>query len=375
MWDQDVFHVEESMLDLCHKSLAAKQWHEDSKSYIYGVHDLLLCHLRKRLKPEELTQLHRSVVNKYRNRCNNDFSKLENDNYIHSYIGYHLEQAKLYDEFQTLYLNFDFIQAKIIHSGLSDLLLDLKKYREYITRENIDYETRVSDLEEFLQEQVSIIVEQKRKKCLDIVQIAMNHSREGYITQNARYLAEKRQKYLYLSHDKKPAYDNMTLSVEVSSGICTSSFTDNPDLILTGDTSGKVILWDCENKVQTVYNSNSNGYSVKKIVVSAKGDNFLTLTDNGVVKLFYLDDKQDHSCTHVGSPKEKQKDWTRLFTNDSKQDDSLLDLSIKNEIILDMAFGHDDKFIATCTDKGIIQVFINAYFRQKKQFIKRFPLR
>lgn len=349
------------MLDLCHKSLAAKQWNKDTKSYIYGVHDLLLCHLRKQLKPDELTRLHKSVIEKYRKYCDNDFSKLPNDNYIYSYIGYHLEQAKLYDEFPTLYLNFDFIQAKIIHSGLSDLLLDLKKYRMYITCNNSEYEAYVSDLEMFLQEQVSVIAEHRRKKCLDIIQISMNHSHEGYITRNARDLARKRQNYLYLSHDKKPAHVNMTLSDEVSSGICTSSFTDDPNLILTGYASGKVILWDCESKQHTVFNSHSDRCSVKKIVVSASGDYFLTLTDNGVLKLFRLYyNKQDHPYhMHVGSPKEKQKSWTRFFTNDHKQDDSLLKLSIQNDIILDMAFGYEDKFIATCTNKGTIQVLIN----------------
>ncbi|XP_025153495.1 apoptotic protease-activating factor 1 isoform X2 [Harpegnathos saltator] len=360
IWEyDDMFFVEQQMQDLCHKSLAAKKWNKDSKSYIYGVHDLLLSHLRKKLKPDELTQLHKSVIEQYRKYCNNDFSKLPNDNYIYSYIGYHLEQAKLYEEFTHLYLNLDFIQAKIIHSGLNDLLLDLKKYRSYITRNINTYEAYVSDLETFLQEQVSVIAEHRHKKCLDIVQIGMNHTHEGYIMQTVRDLAAKKQKYLYLSHDKKPTYTNMTLSEEVSSGICTSSFTDDPNMILTGYRSGKVVLWNCESKQQIVYNSHSNKISVKKIVVSAEGDFFLTLTDNGVVKLFRLYyDEQDHPYhVHLGSPKEKQKSWVGFFTNDNKQDDSLLELSIKNEIILDMVFGYQDKLIATCTDQGAVQIW------------------
>lgn len=360
------------MLELCHKSLAAKKWNKDSKSYIYGVHDLLLCHLRKKLKPDELMELHKSVIEKYRRRCNNDFSKLKDDNYIYSYIGYHLEQAKLYEEFPRLYFNFDFIQAKIIYSGLSDLLLDLKKYRTYITRNNDDCEEYVLDLETFLQEQVSVIAEHRHKNCLDIVQIAMNHSQEGYITWKAKTLAMERQQYLYFQHDKKPAYVNMTLSKEMSSGICTSSFTDDPNMILTGYKSGKVILWHYESKEQTVFDSHNNGISVKKIVVSAKGDYFLTLTDNGVVKLFHLSyDEQDHPYhVHLNSPKEKQKSWTGFFTNDNKQDDSLLELSVKNEIILDVEFGYEDKFIAGCTNKGTIQVLINIISKHIILFTK-----
>lgn len=354
------FNVEQQMLDLCHKSLAAKKWNKDTKSYIYGVHDLLLCHLRKKLQPDELMQLHRSVIEMYRRYCKNDFSQLPNDNYIHSYIGYHLEQAKMYEEFPRLYFNLDFIQAKIIHSGLSDLLLDLKKYCTYITCDNSDREKHVSDLETFLQEQVTVITEHRHKNCLDIVQIAMNHSQEGYVRQSARDLAAKRQRFLYLSHDKNPAHVNMTLSEVVSTGICTSSFTDDPNMILTGYTSGKVILWNCENKHQTIFHSHSN-ISVKKIVVSAEGDCFLTLTDNGVVKLFRLSYNEHDHPYHViiGSPKEKQRSYTDIF-NDDKQDDSLFKLSVTNEIILDVAFGYQDKFIAGCTNKGTIQVLINT---------------
>ncbi|XP_014474786.1 PREDICTED: apoptotic protease-activating factor 1 isoform X2 [Dinoponera quadriceps] len=357
IWNQSIFDVDELMLDLCHKSLAAKQWNKDTKSYIYGVHDLLLSHLRKKLKPDELTQLHKSVVEKYRKYCNNDFSKLPNDNYIYSYIGHHLEQAKLYEDFPKLYLNFDFIQAKIMHSGLSDLLLDLTKYRTYITCDsNKEY---VSDLETFLQEQVSVIAEHRRKKCLDIIQIAMNSLHEGYITQKARDLATERQKYLYLSHDKKPAQTNTALSEEMSTEICISSFTDDPNLILTGYTSGKVILWNCENKQQTAFNSRSNESPVKKIVVSEDGNEFLILTDDGVVKMFHLSyDEQDYRCcTRVRSPKEKQASWTGFFTNDNNQDDSLSKLSINDEIILDVIFGNEDEFIATCTNTGEIQIW------------------
>ncbi|XP_032673551.1 uncharacterized protein LOC116845226 isoform X2 [Odontomachus brunneus] len=357
IWGQDEsFNVEQQMLDLCHKSLAAKKWNKDTKSYIYGVHDLLLCHLRKKLQPDKLMQLHRLVIDMYRMYCKDDFSQLPDDNYIHSYIGYHLEQAKMYEEFPRLYFDFDFIQAKIIYSGLSDLLLDLKKYRTYITRNNSDCERHVSDLETFLQDQVSVITEHRRKNCLDIVQIAMN-SQQDYVRQSARNLVMQRQQFLYLSHDKKPAHANMTHSEEVSAGICTSSFTDEPHRILAGYTSGKVILWDCENKQRTILNSCNNEISVKKIVVSAGGDYFLTLTDNGVVKLFRLFYEQDHPYNvHIDSAKEKQKSWTDFFTND-KEDDSLLKLSIKNEIILDVEFGYQDKFIAGCTNKGTVQIW------------------
>lgn len=352
------------MLELCHKSLVAVKWNSDLKIYIYGVHDLLLCHLRKKRTHLELIQMHQSIIKKYRKYCNNDFSKLPDDNYIYSYIGYHLEQATLFDEFQ-LYLNFDFIQAKLIHASLNDLLLDLRKYGKYITLIDDKKHEKITDIERFLQEKASIIIEHKRKKCLDIIQIAMDHPYEGYIAQTATNLAKIRQKHLYLSHKKSLQYANdcnMPETEEISiDNICTSSFTDDPELILIGNASGKIILWDSEKKQQKVFNGHKEGDSIKKCVVSMAGDCFLSLSSSGIIKLFRLfnekDEIFDQHYMHVGSPRQKQSSWSGFFANLDGQDDSLTEFWVENEIILDMAFGHEDKYIAACTDKATIRVF------------------
>lgn len=367
LWKEDIFQVEELMVDLCHKSLVAKKWNKDLKSYIYGVHDLLLCHLRTKLTPDELTQMHKSVIEKYRGHCNNDFSKLPDDNYIYSYIGHHLEEAKLFEEFPKLYLDFSFIQAKIMHSGLTDLLLDLKKYRRYIIyyynkEYNKEYEEQVSDIERFLQKQANIIMEHRQKKCLDIIQIAMNLPYQDYVTQTAKQLAMKKGNYLYLSHDKTLEHVNISLIHEMSTDICTSSFTDYSNLILIGNTSGKIILWNCKNMQQQVFNGHNEEYSIKKLIVSTNGDCFLSLSSAGIIKLFPLRlsdafEPNDHSHTHMESPRQKQSSWSNMFTNNNGLDDSVVEFSIKDEMILDMAFGHDDQYIAACTDKTKIQMW------------------
>jgi hypothetical protein len=351
------------MLDLCHKSLAAKKWNKDLKTYVYGVHDLLLCHLRKKLTPNQLMQLHISLIEKYRIHCGNDFSRLPDDNYIYSYIGHHLEQSQLFKRFPLLYLNLDFIQAKIMYAGLNDLLLDLRKYRKYITLGNGDHETKVFDLERFLQEQASIIGQHRRKKCLDIVQIAMKHPYQGYIALTAKELAMKKRYYLYLYQDNVEHVD-VPLAEEISTGICTSSFTDDPDLILSGNTLGKIILWDCESKRQKIFNGHKDGCSIKKIIVSMNDDCFLSLSSDGIIKLFLLSGREifDQNNIPAESPRQKQSCWSGFFANVNEQDDSLVEFSVRNETILDMAFGQDDEYIAACTNKGTIQVFnISVY--------------
>ncbi|XP_018369153.1 PREDICTED: apoptotic protease-activating factor 1-like isoform X2 [Trachymyrmex cornetzi] len=360
-WRKDTLEVEELMLDLCHKSLAARIWNNDLKTYIYGVHDLLLTHLRKKRTDDELVQMHKSIIEKYGQYCNNDFSKLPDDNYIYLYIGYHLEQAKLFEEFPHLYLNFDFIQAKLTHAGLNDLLLDLRKYRKYITLNSTDeYVVKVSDLERFLQEQASVIIEHKHKKCLDIIQIAMNHSSQDYITQTAKDLAMRRQEFLYLSHKKSSQHANIALTEEIPRNICTSSFTHDPELVLTGNTSGKIILCDFQGTQRKIFNGHGEKCSIKKIIVSMAGDCFLSLSSAGIIKLFSLSEESDEfyqNYMNIGSPRQKQNFWSDPYSNLKGQDDSLAEFKVKNEIILDMAFGREENYIAACTNKATIQIW------------------
>ncbi|KAG5314620.1 APAF factor, partial [Acromyrmex insinuator] len=361
-WRKGALEIEELMLDLCHKSLAARIWNNDLKTYIYGVHDLLLTHLRKKRTDDELIQMHKSIIEKYRQYCNNDFSKLPNDNYIYLYIGYHLEQAKLFEEFPRLYLNFDFIQAKLTHAGLNDLLLDLRKYRKYITLNSTDeYVVKVSDLERFLQEQASVIIEHKHKKCLDIIQIAMNHSSQDYITQTAKDLAMRRQEFLYLSHKKSSQHANISLTEEIPRNICTSSFTNNnPELVLTGNTSGKIILYDFQGTQRKIFNGHGEECSIKKIIVSMASDCFLSLSSAGIIKLFSLSEENDEfyqNYMNIGSPRQKQNFWSDPYSNLKGQDDSLAEFKVKNEIILDMAFGREENYIAACTNKATIQIW------------------
>ncbi|XP_029154798.1 uncharacterized protein LOC114927905 isoform X2 [Nylanderia fulva] len=357
-WEEDIFYVDELMLDLCHKSLVAKKWNKDLNSYIYGIHDLLLCHLKRKLTQDELIEMHKALIEKYRENCDNDFSKLPDDNYIYSYIGHHLEEAKLFEEIPKIYLDFNFIQAKIMHSGLRDLLLDLKKYKKYITyRYNSEYEAHLSDIERFLQEQASIILEQRRKKCLDIIQIAMNHSSQNYVTQTAKQLAIKQTNHLYLSHDKTREYVDISLIHETPTNICTSVFTDDSNLILIGNTSGKIILWNCESMQQKVFNGHDEKDSIKKLIVSMNGDCFLSLSSAGIIKLFdlWLGDAleiNDHSDMHMESPRQRQPSWSIMFRHNNL-DDSAVEFSIRNEIILDMAFGYNDQYIAACSNKTI----------------------
>ncbi|XP_015609645.1 apoptotic protease-activating factor 1 isoform X2 [Cephus cinctus] len=370
LWNCHKFAVDEKMIALSNKSLAVRSWNSNFECYVYGVHDLLLCHLRNNLlTPQELKSMHRSFIEQYRTMCRDDYSKLPKDNYSYSYIGHHLELAELYDEFPKLYLDLNFIQAKIDEAGLSDTLIDLKRYRKYITNNgNEELEKKISDLERFLNEQAYVLAASRRKGSLDIIQTALNYSYQGFITEEAQKLANQRNEKLYFSNTKQKynirAHDStgpVSLNHEFYIEISTISFTDDPNKILLGNDLGEVILFDLESHNQRIFSGFDIRDSIKNIIVSDT-DLFLAISDSGTLKVFSLTKDEyvmtpDENYIEPLSPRQKQVDWTPMFMPKPSRDDSTMTVSIPNEKIMDAVFLHDDKYVAACTDKGRVNVW------------------
>lgn len=365
LWEEKPFSVDEIMLDFCHKSLAAKKWNDDLRSYIYGVHDLLLCHIKNKLKPEQLRNKHRLFIEKYRKYCSGDFSKLPNDNYSLSYIGHHLEQAELFEEFYPLYMNFDFLQAKINYTGLSDLLIDLKKYRRHITNGgNRLIESNLQDLENFLESHANTLAKHRLMKCLDLVQIALNHSEDGFVKSTAKTLASSRTFSLYLScqfNTKNNPYLNFC--EEIIKNATTVVFTNEPNHILAGSLDGEIILWDCENRQSKIFHGHNQKFAIKKITLSVHGDFFLALSEDGTLKLFALEENEFASdgLDIPQSPIHKQTFWKGVF--ETNLDDSLRTFNFYDEYITDMKFSQIHNKIAGCTNAGTIVVSFVLFYK------------
>ena len=117
---------------LISKSLIAQHVEEQSYTVLYGIHDLLLDYLKSELSPEYQKLAHRKLIDAYLNNCQMDYGALPNDNYIFWFLGYHLYKAEYTHLFPEIYLNLDFISAKLRATGPSDLLNDFRKYEDYI---------------------------------------------------------------------------------------------------------------------------------------------------------------------------------------------------------------------------------------------------
>lgn len=120
----------EIMRKLENKSLIVSYYSNDHHNYIFGIHVVLLAFLKTRYQ-HELKEKHRKLISAYKKSCDEDFSRLINDNYIFQYIGYHLKQAECLKDFM-IYFDLKFIGAKIKAVGIGDVLKDFNLYRKEI---------------------------------------------------------------------------------------------------------------------------------------------------------------------------------------------------------------------------------------------------
>ncbi|KAK0174087.1 hypothetical protein PV328_007201 [Microctonus aethiopoides] len=359
LWGENRFTVDEIMLSLCHKSLAVRLWNADLNIYIYGIHDLLVCHLRNKIVPAELANQHRRFVEKIYRYCDNDYSKLPLDNYSYSYIGHHLEQAKMFNEFRKIYLDLNFLQAKIHNSGINDLLIDYQKYRKYITNHDENLEENILNLESFVQTHARILADHRYRKCIDLVQIALNHHQPGFCYDAARKFADLHENYFYFFHEKEHQFPDSPISNEVPAELTTVNFTDDSDQILIGDKHGQVR--QCDGKNWHPFNGHEKS-EIMKVIVSTNGDYFLALNNKSTIKRFFLQQKDEYENmsyndgdNNVTTPREKQSFWSAIHRE--TKDISVTTYIVEDQQISDMALSSDNKYVAACTTKGIIVVW------------------
>lgn len=74
-------------------------------------------------------------MDNYTKKCDGEFWRLKGDIYIFQYLGYHLQHAGYSNRFPNIFLQLDFINAKIKAAGSRDTIEDLKQYENYIAVE------------------------------------------------------------------------------------------------------------------------------------------------------------------------------------------------------------------------------------------------
>jgi APAF-1 helical domain len=138
-WKTSLQDAEDVMDTLHQRSLVLRDSSEpDSALSVYAVHSMLHKVLRKLSSQEHRRKFHAQLVENYLTKVQNDFTQLPHDNYIHWFLGYHLDRSKasyLLQLFPLAYLNLSFLTVKLKICGPADLLMDLEKYKKYINRD------------------------------------------------------------------------------------------------------------------------------------------------------------------------------------------------------------------------------------------------
>lgn len=140
LWNESRFEVINKMNKFAEKSLIVPFYHNDLKTYIYGIHDIHLNYLKDVTK-ERTVSLHKKLISGYDRISDGNYALLPNDNYTLQFIGYHLYQAEAFQKFD-IYFDLKFLEAKIKAVGKEDVLKDMIKYEICITK-NVSKNDRI----------------------------------------------------------------------------------------------------------------------------------------------------------------------------------------------------------------------------------------
>jgi WD40 repeat protein len=116
-WDLDEIEVSDTIESWVEASLANRGDQEQ-----VTLHDLQLDYVRGQIS--QLAQLHRRLLEAYKQKSRNGWASGPNDGYYFTWLSHHLREAGETAELRQLLLNPDWILTKLATRGISDLLTD-----------------------------------------------------------------------------------------------------------------------------------------------------------------------------------------------------------------------------------------------------------
>ncbi|KAL1432739.1 hypothetical protein MTO96_012948 [Rhipicephalus appendiculatus] len=182
LWDMDAANVEHAMHGLVQKSLVRME--PVHNSYTYGIHDLYLNFLKRRAT--SLKDLHRQFVEKLLKRWE-PWTMPCARGYFYWYLGYHMDEAGMGQEFRDIFLDLRFVDRKVRCNCSSDLVTDLIRYEQHFRCDPQVAQERL-DMLRFLQPNVHLLSDRDT----DIIQLALNQPQSSSVHRKALDLARKR---------------------------------------------------------------------------------------------------------------------------------------------------------------------------------------
>ncbi|CAN8012367.1 unnamed protein product, partial [Ixodes pacificus] len=183
LWDMSKEEVDEVMGRLQNQCLVRVEEDPVEGSRTYGIHDLYLSFLRR--KCPSLKDLHRRFVEALLRKWRPTEIPCERG-YLYWYLGYHLDEADMGEEFRRIFLDLHFVERKVKCNCPSDLTADLQRYERHFRDPEAALER--GDLLHFLQPNTPILSDPST----DVIQLALCQPRTSTVYPKARALARQR---------------------------------------------------------------------------------------------------------------------------------------------------------------------------------------
>ena len=130
LWQPDLSQdqAEELLSELCGRSLLMAEG-----DGLYAAHDLQFEVLKHRIGEQQLADAHRRLLEEYRRRYPTGWSLSAGDHYLANTLAGHLYDAGRDDELRMLLTSADWIQARLTHGQMAELLADYRYASDMLT--------------------------------------------------------------------------------------------------------------------------------------------------------------------------------------------------------------------------------------------------
>ncbi|XP_065170735.1 apoptotic protease-activating factor 1 isoform X2 [Atheta coriaria] len=345
LWGIVEVQVEKVMKNLCNMSFAVSGYNEQHDTDVYGVNHNYLNYLRMHYERSSLKLLHANLIQAYKDKYTH-YHKFVNDNYIYQYIGYHLQEAGLLDDFK-IYRDLKFIEAKIRAAGIRDMLLDFEIYFDQITRQDEKHEMMLGELRAFV-ERFGMNLENYPHT--SILQSALQLPKENLVHRLAlQELKTSDQFGLYFDWllPKKNTYYIHNLPIKVKLEVACFTY-DDPAYLLVGTEEGDILL--LEPKYENVLQE-FKGHISRITYIRAAENKFLSISDDGILNVWKLDyNSRRNSAVYntyndnanLPSPAHvKQRNHQNFFGNNFATDNYVTYEAAKDDKLISADFSHD----------------------------------
>ncbi|RDD42737.1 Apoptotic protease-activating factor 1 [Trichoplax sp. H2] len=280
LWNQDIELVEDKMEEFVAKSLALTFKRDDNhKSYI--IHNLLMFYLKE--THPNLSAIHNRLIDRYCELCNNQWHLLDDDGYIYAHLVHHLIHAKRLDIVCQLLTDPLWLQSKLDHNKLSNLLNDYMLVQK--TFKDKEW-YQIQQYYDLIKENTDIITGNKH---LDIIQLILNRCQQPSIVDEALQIAQRQNEHpvqFQWCNQHHYRLNAWQLSVKThNQSITACHFSNHDQYALAGLDNGDIKIWNCDN---ATLEASLNGHvdSITAMLISPDENSLITSSLDETVKIW-----------------------------------------------------------------------------------------